>query len=66
MCKDTGIDKVGPKVRNTGPYDEDRVDPDELYECEGCGRRHYMEALMDISSYGLWCHKCLVERLMVE
>jgi hypothetical protein len=63
---DMGIDKAGPKVHDTGPYDEDKVDPDDLHECEGCGGVHRKSGLYNIEDYGCWCYRCLDKRLKVE
>ena len=66
MAKDLGIDRVGPKVHDTGPYDEGKVDPGDVRECEGCGRERYATEGHEIGHYGWWCNVCLNERLKVE
>ena len=61
---DLGIDKAGPKVHDTGPYDEDKGGPEGTRECEGCGG-HYFGGY-DVGDWGWWCRFCLDERLKVE
>lgn len=58
-----GIDAVGPKVRDTGPNDTEKVNPEDLRECEGCRHAKLCENGMDLGDYGWWCYKCLDERL---
>ena len=66
MAKDLGIDRVGPKVHDTGPYDSNPPFPDDRRECEGCGRKVLVENGMDLGRYGWWGFGCLDERLKVE
>ena len=66
MSDDLGIDKVGPKVLSTGPYDDGTPFPDDRRECEGCGHKVLRENGMDLEGYGWWCYGCLDERLKVE